>query len=308
MHLSHPARVERVLKEVEIGTDLSEDEHLRVIALIRKYADCFALSVGEVLPVPGVIHRLNIPNGHIFPKHVHQRRLTPPQREYLSSKIDEMLQADIISQCDPSEVKCVSPITLAQKTHSHGGLTREELLHRLNDQCLAAGIEGVPDLPPRPSKSATATAPPAQKWRICQNYGALNKITEIAPMPQGDIRAKQQLLSRHRWISVFDFASGFYAVSVAEESRPYTCFYVEGRGYFQYKRMPFGLTGAPSTFAQLTATHLHDLLADGSMELFVDDGATAGDDFDSKFANLVRIFDRVRQRVSHSLPVNQHSS
>ena len=44
-------------------------------------------------------------------------------------------------------------------------------------------------------------------------------------MPQGDIRAKQQQLSGHRWVSGFDFAAGFYAVSVDHESRPYTAFY-----------------------------------------------------------------------------------
>ena len=97
-------------------------------------------------------------------------------------------------------------------------------------------------------------------------------------------------------MSTFDFASGFYAVAVAEESKPYTCFYVEGRGFFQYKRMPFGLTGAPSTFANLTATHLHDLLADGTMELFVDDGAAADNDFDHKMSKMRRILTRVRER------------
>ncbi len=105
-------------------------------------------------------------------------------------------------------------------------------------------------------------------------------MTEIAPMPQGDMRVKQQAVSGHRWLSLFDFASGFYAVEVAEESRPYTAFYVEGKGYFWYLRMPFGLTGAPSTFAHLTATTLSDLIADGTMELFVNDGAAASDDFE----------------------------
>ena len=99
-------------------------------------------------------------------------------------------------------------------------------------------------------------------------------------MPQGDIRAKQQRLSGHRWVSGFDFAAGFYAVLVDPGSRPYTAFYVEGRGYFWYKRMPFGLTGAPSTFANMTATHLYDLLAEEAMELFVDDGGTAADTFE----------------------------
>ena len=75
-------------------------------------------------------------------------------------------------------------------------------------------------------------------------------------MPQGDIRAKQQRLSGHRWVSGFDFAAGFYAVMMDPESRPYTAFYVEGRGYYRYLRMPFGLTGAPSTFGTVTADNM----------------------------------------------------
>ena len=113
-------------------------------------------------------------------------------------------------------------------------------------------------------------------------------------MPQGDIRAKQQRLSSHRWVSSFDFAAGFYAVIVDPESRPYMAFYVEGRGYFWYKRMPFGLTGAPSTFANMTAKHLYDLLAEETMELFVDDGGTAADTFEEMMGKLTRIFTRIR--------------
>ena len=57
--------------------------------------------------------------------------------------------------------------------------------------------------------------------------------------------------------------------------------------------MPFGLTGALSTFAHMMAMHLHDLLMDEVMELFVDDGGTAADTFDDMTAKLHRIFTRV---------------
>ena len=114
-------------------------------------------------------------------------------------------------------------------------------------------------------------------------------------MPQGDIRAKQQRLSGHRWVSGFDFASGFYAVSVDPESRPYTAFYVEGRGHFWYKCMPFGLTGAPSTFGHMTATRLHELTVTEVMELFVDDGGTTADTFEEMLEKLTKIFTLVRK-------------
>ena len=115
-------------------------------------------------------------------------------------------------------------------------------------------------------------------------------------MPQGDIRAKQQRLSGHRWVSTFDFAAGFYAVLVDPDSRPYTAFYVEGWGYFWYKRMPFGLTGAPSTFAHMTGQHLYDLLVKEIMELFVDDGGAAANTFTEMMDKLHCIFTRVRER------------
>ena len=80
------------------------------------------------------------------------------------------------------------------------------------------------------------------------------------------------------------------------ESRPYTAFYVEGRGYFWYKRMPFGLTGAPSTFANMTANNMHDLLAEGTMELFVDNGGTAANSFEEMMDKLTKIFTRICER------------
>ena len=108
--------------------------------------------------------------------------------------------------------------------------------------------------------------------QVLQNFTQINKVTKVAPMPQGDITAKQQRLSGHRWVSGFNFAAGFYAITVDPESRPYTAFYFEGRGYFWYKRIPFGLTGAPSTFAHMTATRMHELLVKKIVELFIDDG------------------------------------
>ena len=133
------------------------------------------------------------------------------------------------------------------------------------------------------------------KWRLCQNFREINKATEIAPMPQGDIRAKQQRLSGHRYLHVFDFAAGFHAVSVHEDSQPYITFYVEGRGFFAYQRMPFGVTGGPSEFAVQTANSLHDIVADGTIELFVEDGGAGSDTFEEGLRKLVVLLDRVRK-------------
>jgi hypothetical protein len=60
--------------------------------------------------------------------------------------------------------------------------------------------------------------------------------------------------------------------------------------------MPMGLTGTPSTFADTTAMHLHDLIADATMELFVDDGGGAADSFEEMIEKLTCIFQRCRER------------
>lgn len=57
-----------------------------------------------------------------------------------------------------------------------------------------------------------------------------------------------------------------------------------------------GLTGAPSTFSEMTANNLHDILAESVMELFVDDGGCAADDFQEMIMKLKRIFQRYRER------------
>jgi hypothetical protein len=48
--------------------------------------------------------------------------------------------------------------------------------------------------------------------------------------------------------------------------------------------MPFGLTGAPSTFAEMTAEAIGDFICT-MIELFVDDGDLAGDNFKTMLTN-----------------------
>lgn len=174
----------------------------------------------------------------------------------------------------------------------------EDLQRAVNEQCREVGIE-----PPFPNVSTTeeegtqerCTDPKDVKWRVTQNFGKINKVTRIPPLHQGDIRAKQQRLSGHKYVSVFDFASGFYAITVPDEWKPYLTFFVEGRGYFWYKRMPMGLTGAPTTFSAVVTEKLHDLLTNNMIELFVDDSGCGRDTFEDMLTTLREVFQYFRE-------------
>ena len=70
-----------------------------------------------------------------------------------------------------------------------------ELKHHVNEECIAYGfplkhdVEAPETRPSMVADASEVTYDPtqAQKWRICQNYGAPNKVTQVFPMPQGDI-------------------------------------------------------------------------------------------------------------------------
>lgn len=301
----HPDRIRRILDLVRIGEDLTGHQRQQVTDLIREFADCFALSVDEVRLIPGAQHKIIIPEGATFPKRApYSKILSDQQRQYLHSTINEWLLAGIVQRLRPEEVKCCSPITLAPKEHSSTGTSLEELRRLVNQQCAEANQPLA--FPAETQEPKTRNGPIGdshdRKWRICINYAAINKVTEVFPFPQGDIRAKQQRLSGHRWVCQLDFASGFYAVEVPETVRPYLAYFIEGIGYIAPVRMPFGATGAPASFNHVMAENLADVATSIGMELFVDDAGLAGSDFDT-LLNRLRVFlQRARERTMSIAP------
>ena len=280
-----------ILEDITIGADLSPEQCTQVESLLTEFADCFALSLGEVLPVKGAEHHLNIPEGSKFHTRVNQRPLSPLQKVFYNGVIDKMLDADIICLIPAADIKCCGATTLAKKAHEGGGLLLEELQLKVNDLCTEEGykpafVNLLLPWSPAPDEPRDKHFPePKQKWQVCQDFPDVNKVTKVVPMPQGDIRMKQHQLSSHRWISTFNFAAGFYTCLIPVEEQPYICFYVKGRGYFSYKQMLFGLTGALSTFAGMTANTLGDLVGT-IFKLFVDDGGMAGDIFKESIVNI----------------------
>ena len=201
-----------------------------------------------------------------------------------------MLAAGIIRPINHQDVKCCGATTLAKKAHEGDGLSLDILKYKGNSECVTAGFPtAFKNLPQVKSNNQDVDPPvPQNKWRVCQDFSELNRVTKVLPMPQGDIRRKQQNLSGHRWITVFDFANGFYACEIKPEDQPYVCFYVEGRGYYAYLRMPFGLTSGPSTFGGMTANAIGDFTCT-LIELFVDDGGLAGDNFEKMLADTEQL-------------------
>nr|GEW14005.1 hypothetical protein [Tanacetum cinerariifolium] len=81
--------------------------------------------------------------------------------------------------------------------------------------------------------------------------------------------------------------SGYFHIPIPpedQEKTTFTCPY----GTFAYKRMPFGLCNAPTTFQRCMTTIFHEQIED-SMEVFMDDFSIFGSSFDHCLKNLEKM-------------------
>jgi len=96
--------------------------------------------------------------------------------------------------------------------------------------------------------------------RLCVDYHQLNKKTtkDAYPLPLPD--EVQDSLAGSAIFSTLDLQSGYWQMPVHEADIPKTAFCPgPGMGLFQFTRMPFGLTGAPSSFQRLMNRIFRDL-------------------------------------------------
>nr|GEU38079.1 DNA-directed DNA polymerase [Tanacetum cinerariifolium] len=111
-------------------------------------------------------------------------------------------------------------------------------------------------------------------WRVCIYYRKLNDATrkDHFPLPLMD-----QMLERP--------GENYFHM-------PY--------GTFAYRRMPFGLCNAPSTFQRCMMSIFHDMI-EKTMEVFMDDFSVFGDNFSSCLTNLDKMLERcVRSFLGHA--------
>jgi hypothetical protein len=93
-----PARIKEILRQITIGTDMSKDEQEELKQFIADNADCFTLTLKEVMPIPGAELNLNVPENATFNLRMHQRPLTPEQSKFYNERANEMLTAGIIER------------------------------------------------------------------------------------------------------------------------------------------------------------------------------------------------------------------
>ena len=122
------------------------------------------------------------------------------------------------------------------------------------------------------------------------DYLKLNSWTEKDHFPMPFMDQMIDRLLERGWYWFLVGYSSYNQISIApedQEKTTFTCPY----GTFTFKRMPFGLCNAPTTFQCCMLSIFADMVED-SMEMFMDDFSVVGDTFEECLTHLGQVLQR----------------
>jgi len=96
-------------------------------------------------------------------------------------------------------------------------------------------------------------------FRFCIDYRQLNAVTEKDAYPVPHVKNALDSFHGAKYFAIIDLLSGYWQIGMTERAKQCSAFCTK-RGLFQWTRIPFGLTNAPSTFCRLMKNIFHDLL------------------------------------------------
>ena len=143
------------------------------------------------------------------------------------------------------------------------------------------------------------TAPGESPWRLTVDYRKVNSVTKPMSfvMPRVDeacdaIGAIAGSCNNELFMSVLDMRSGYYSISLDEESKPKTGF-VTQRAVYQFKRLSMGLVNAPMSYQMIMQDVLRNLHWKCALA-YIDDVLVYSVNFQTHLQDLRDVFQRIR--------------
>ncbi|GJZ78089.1 reverse transcriptase domain-containing protein [Tanacetum coccineum] len=124
------------------------------------------------------------------------------------------------------------------------------------------------------------------------DYRKLNEATRKDHFPLPFMDQMLERLAGNKFYCFLDGFSGYFQIPIDpqdQEKTTFTCPY----GTFAYRRMPFGLCNAPSTFQRCMMAIFHDMI-EKTMEVFMDDFSVFRDSFATCLSNLDNMLKRCK--------------
>ena len=131
------------------------------------------------------------------------------------------------------------------------------------------------------------------KVRMCIDYRLLNSRTVPDQYTMPCIDDVLDCLTGSKWFSVLDLRSGYYQVEMSEADKEKTAF-ICPLGFFQFERMPQGITGAPATFQRLMEKAVGDMNL-LQVLVYLDDLIVFGRTLEEHEERLLKVLDRLEE-------------
>lgn len=129
--------------------------------------------------------------------------------------------------------------------------------------------------------------------RMCVDYRTLNRRTIPDQYTVPRIDDALDCLSGSKWFSVLDLRSGYYQIPMADEDKEKTAF-ICPLGFFQFERMPQGITGAPATFQRLMEKAVGDMHM-LEVIVYLDDLIVFGNTLEEHEQRLLKVMTRLEE-------------
>lgn len=256
----------KFMSEFDLNPDLSVDQQNQLYQCLYEHKDVFMTEDNPGLGHTTVVkHRI-----HLKPdaKSKHQRpyRLPPDKKLVLRHQLDELLDQGIIAPVSETEnVPITSPIVLVAKRHK-----------------------------PKVDPQNISKEQSLSSYRFCCDFRYLNSQTQDFRYTIPDLQELTESFSETspNYITSLDLSSGFFQMSISEDSTKYTAFNT-CYGSFKFLRLPQGLRTAPNSFQLLMDKILHGLTF-VSVLCYLDDICIFSDTFDKHVLALHEVLSRLQ--------------
>ncbi|KAL4273433.1 hypothetical protein GQ457_13G016260 [Hibiscus cannabinus] len=251
---------------VIISSKLLLDQECSLINLSSQYKKAIGWTIADLKEISPTIcmHKIMLEECHsnsVEP----QRRLNPAMKKVVMKEIIKWLDVGVIYPI--SDCLWVSPVQCVPKK---GGIT---VVTNNENELL-------------PTRTVTG-------WRICMDYRKLNKATKKDHYPLPFIGQMLDRLAGKEFYCFLDGYSGYNKIALSPEDQEKTTF-IFPYGTYAFRRMPFGLCNAPTTFQRCMLAIISDMV-DEFLEVFMEDFSMSGETFDSCLGNLAKVLKRCEE-------------
>jgi len=144
--------------------------------------------------------------------------------------------------------------------------------------------------------------------RVCVDYRQLNlrTVKDAYALPRIDDILEG--LGGNLFYSVLDMRKGYHQVELQEDHTALTAFTLGPLGFFEYNRLPLGLSNAPATYQRLMEQIMQDIIMDGHRfcQIYLDDVIVVSKSFEEHIKHLTMILERIRSAGMKLSPKKCH--